>query len=104
MMGPHARNIDEERQLPTLDEVINDPLTRQEGGDHYKSMGIQPVEFLKANLSHREYTAFLKGNIQKYVFREKGKNLEDYRKARHYIDMLIQAEEEVQRESPVSTS
>lgn len=58
----------------------------QIGGSHYKDMVIQPIEFiLKNNIG------FCEGNIIKYVCRYRNKNgLEDLKKARHYIDMLIE--------------
>lgn len=61
-------------------------LDKQEGGTHYKDMAIQPVEFIvKNNIPYRE------ANIIKYVVRHKSKNgLEDLKKARHYLDMLIE--------------
>lgn len=64
----------------------DDALSRQEGGDHYKDFAIQPVEFIEKN-----QIGFLEGNVIKYVVRWRKKNgLEDLRKARHYIDLLIQ--------------
>jgi len=61
---------------------------RQEGGDHYKDMAIQPRTFIKAN--HLDYD---EGNIVKYVCRHRTKNgREDLLKARHYLDMLIEDE------------
>ena len=61
----------------------------QVGGLHYKDMKIQPIEFsMKNNLN------FCQGNVIKYVCRYKAKNgLEDLKKARHYIDLLIEHEE-----------
>lgn len=58
----------------------------QVGGNHYKDMKIQPIEFtLQNNLG------FCEGNIIKYVSRYKNKNgVEDLKKARHYIDLLIE--------------
>ena len=58
------------------------------GGDHYKNLPIQPIEYtVKNNLS------FLQGNIVKYVTRYKNKNgLQDLQKAKHYIDLIIQFE------------
>jgi Protein of unknwon function (DUF3310) len=63
-------------------------LDIQEGGDHYKKMAIQPIEFtMKNNLN------FCQGNIIKYVTRYKTKNgIEDLKKAKHYIDLLIEME------------
>jgi hypothetical protein len=64
------------------------PLTRQEGGTHYKDMAIQPAEFI-----HRNRLGFLEGNVIKYVVRHANKNgKQDLLKARHYIDLLIEME------------
>jgi hypothetical protein len=60
----------------------------QIGGKHYKSFKIQPVEFI-----HINGLGYIAGNIIKYVCRYKVKSgIEDLRKARHYIDMLIESE------------
>lgn len=57
----------------------------QIGGDHYKTK-IQPIEFIMEN-----NIGFVEGNIIKYIHRYKFKNgLEDLKKARHYIDFLIE--------------
>jgi len=63
-------------------------LDVQVGGGHYKDMAIQPVEFcFKNNLNNCQ------SNIIKYVTRYKSKNgLEDLKKAKHYIDLLISLE------------
>lgn len=61
----------------------------QVGGNHYKNMVIQPIEFIVRNK-----IPFLEGNVIKYVVRWSIKNgLEDLKKARHYIDLLIEMEE-----------
>jgi hypothetical protein len=67
-------------------------LTMQEGGDHYKKLPIQPVEYIYLN-----GISFIEGNVIKYVsrWRDKG-GLADLKKARHFLDMLIQFEEEKQ--------
>ena len=63
-------------------------LDSQVGGNHYKDMKVQPSYFIHAN-----GLGFLVGNVIKYVCRYKNKNgLQDLLKARHYIDMLIDAE------------
>lgn len=55
-------------------------LKMQVGGDHYKNMAIQPIEYItKANLN------FIQGCIVKYAARFKNKNgLEDIKKIVHY--------------------
>jgi len=59
---------------------------KQVGGDHYKSMTIQPSEFINKN-----DLPFAEGNAIKYLCRHKQKNQkEDLLKAKHYIDMAIE--------------
>lgn len=60
----------------------------QIGGSHYQTK-IQPIEFIMEN-----EIGFVEGNVIKYVCRYKKKNgLEDLKKARHYLDFLIEKEE-----------
>ena len=60
----------------------------QVGGDHYKKLGIQPIEYIAAN-----NLGFCEGNVVKYVSRWKDKNgLQDLEKAKHYIELLIEME------------
>jgi hypothetical protein len=64
------------------------PLSKQEGGSHYKDLRIQPVEFIHAN-----NIGYFEGNVIKYIVRYKSKNgLQDLLKAKHYIEMLIELE------------
>ena len=59
---------------------------KQVGGDHSKSMVIQPSEFINKN-----DLPFAEGNAIKYLCRHKQKNQkEDLLKAKHYIDMAIE--------------
>lgn len=63
-------------------------LTVQEGGNHYKDMPIQPVEYIHANK-----LGYFEGCVIKYMSRWKKKNgIEDLKKARHFIDLLIELE------------
>lgn len=66
----------------------NSALKKQVGGNHYKEMAIQPIEFIvKNNLN------FIQGCVIKYICRYKHKNgIEDLEKAKHYIDLLIEFE------------
>lgn len=60
-------------------------LTKQVGGDHYKDMHIQPVEFIVAN-----NIGFLEGNVIKYICRHHNKNgADDIKKAIHYCELLL---------------
>ena len=60
----------------------------QVGGSHYNQYAIQPTEFI-----HKNDIPFIEGNIIKYVIRHRLKNgIEDLKKAKHYIDLLIEFE------------
>ena len=62
--------------------------SKQVGGDHYAVMKIQPIDFILAN-----ELGFCEGNVIKYLCRYKRKNgLEDLKKARQYLDFLIERE------------
>ena len=64
-----------------------DPFSRQEGGTHYKSMKIQPVEFILAN-----ELGFCEGNVVKYICRYKQKGgAQDLKKVIHYTELLIKS-------------
>ena len=61
---------------------------KQVGGDHYKNLKIQPVEYIMANNLN-----YCEGNVIKYVTRYKQKGgIIDLEKAKHYIDLLIEQE------------
>lgn len=60
----------------------------QVGGDHYSRHTIQPFDIIdEYNLN------FYEGNALKYLLRQKGDRIQDLKKARHYIDVLIEREE-----------
>lgn len=63
-------------------------LAKQVAGNHYKDLAIQPVEYIHAN-----DIGFFEGNVIKYVTRWRAKaGVEDLRKAKHYIELLIELE------------
>lgn len=64
-------------------------LTTQVGGNHYKDMPIQPVEYI-----HKNGVGYFEGCVIKYVSRWRKKNgVEDLKKARHFLDLLIEFEQ-----------
>jgi hypothetical protein len=69
----------------------SNPLEEQVGGSHYKTMKIQPIEFIQAN-----DLGFCEGNIIKYTCRYKQKGgVEDLNKVIHYARLLIENLEKV---------
>jgi hypothetical protein len=67
----------------------NEMSTRdyQVGGDHYKKLKIQPVDYIYAN-----ELDFLEGNVVKYITRHriKGEGARDIQKVIHYAQMILE--------------
>lgn len=76
-------------ETPIIQEdVVNHPPHYTDGGS------IECIEAIESSLTDQEYRGYLKGNIQKYVWREKHKGgTESLKKAQWYLDRLIQLDE-----------
>jgi len=71
-----------------VQDTPSSALNIQVGGEHYKQMKIQPVEYIHAN-----NLSFLEGNVVKYITRHKTKNkAQDIRKVIHYAQLILQLE------------
>ncbi len=58
---------------------------------HYTAGGIECIQAIKASMSPEEFQGYLRGNLQKYVWRFRHKNgLEDLKKAQVYLNGLIE--------------
>ena len=67
---------------------MNDPLKEQVGGNHYKGLPIQPVEYCQKNK-----LGFCESCVVKYVSRHREKNgREDIKKAIHFLNLLLELE------------
>lgn len=64
-------------------------LEKQVSGNHYKSLKIQPIQYIHAN-----DLPFAEGSIIKYVtrWRDKG-GIADLEKAKHFLELLIELEQ-----------
>jgi len=72
------------------EDVVNHP-------SHYTDGGIECIEAIEAQLTVEEYRGYLKGNVAKYGWRERHKGgTESLKKARWYLDRLIQLDETLQ--------
>lgn len=61
-------------------------LDKQIGGEHYKTMKIQPIEYIMAN-----ELGWCEANCIKYVTRYKQKGQkQDIEKAIHYLQILLE--------------
>jgi hypothetical protein len=71
-------------QQEELDDTVNHPK-------HYTQGNIETIEYMESTLTTEEFCGGCKMNVIKYVSREKHKNgVEDLKKARWYLDRLIQ--------------
>lgn len=92
--GEKNYNYDQHEKSFEIVEEKKSALDVQEGGGHYKSKGIQPVEY-----AYRNNLGFIESNVVKYVSRWKEKNgIQDLKKARHYLDILIEFEEQKEQQ------
>ena len=66
-------------------------LDTQVGGDHYKNQGVQPFEATLANYGYKGLEAAVYNKVNKYIPREKGDKVENLEKAKHCIEILIDA-------------
>lgn len=73
-------------------DAESDPVNK---ASHYNDGGIECIDAIEASMPPVEYAGFLKGQVLKYVwrYRLKGKPTEDLKKARYYLDRLIQITE-----------
>lgn len=57
---------------------------------HYASGAVECIDAIEAQLTPEEYRGYLKGNIAKYVWREKTKGgVESLKKAQWYLNRLV---------------
>jgi hypothetical protein len=69
------------------EDLVNHP-------PHYADGGIECIEAIEAQLTAEEYRGYLKGNIAKYVWREKHKGgTESLKKAQWYLSRLVELDE-----------
>jgi len=65
---------------------------------HYTSGKIEVIEIMEDQMTDEEYRGYVKGQVIKYITRERHKNgLEDLKKAAWYLNRLIKRLEKQQR-------
>jgi hypothetical protein len=68
----------------SFDDLVNSPA-------HYTTGDVECIDAIEASLSKEAFRGYLKGNIEKYVWRyeTKGNPKQDLEKAQWYLDKLI---------------
>lgn len=70
-----------------MTDLVNHP-------PHYQG-NVECIEAIEAQLSNEEYRGYLKGNIAKYLWRERTKGgVESLKKAQWYLNRLVDLDEE----------
>ena len=63
---------------------------------HYNQFGIECLGAIEASMSPKEFQGYLKGNVEKYLWRYRYKNKpnEDLKKGQFYLNLLIEKVEQ----------
>lgn len=74
--------------ITLVNKPVSDPVNSP---SHYASGDIECIDAIKASMTREAFLGYLKGNIQKYMWRyEKKVNpIEDVKKARWYMNKLV---------------
>ena len=88
MSQPSVIEVTTEELEEWNNKMTQNATDKQVGGNHYKDLPIQPIEYIHANAM-----GYMEGNVVKYISRWRKKNgMADLEKAKHYIELLIELE------------
>jgi hypothetical protein len=87
-MGVDFVSVEDSPTTGSKHDSVNRP-------SHYASGGVECIEAIKASMSREAFLGYLKGNVQKYLWRyeKKANPPEDLKKARWYLERLIAEQE-----------
>ena len=79
----------------SMDETagIVDAMAQQVGGDHYRKLGVQPLELVLANMGYEAFRGACYTKINKYLIRDKDEEVGQLKKAAHVLQMWIEEAE-----------
>ena len=90
-MGAEDYALDEATEKAFMDAL--DRADNVHSPSHYNSGNIECIEAIKESMTPEAFRGYLKGNVQKYLWRYEYKNgLDDLHKARVYLNWLIEEE------------
>ncbi|WII39684.1 DUF3310 domain-containing protein [Paenibacillus thiaminolyticus] len=82
----------EKNAAPMAQHPEHDPVERP---SHYTVGGIETIDIIRAKLTPEEFRGYCKGNVLKYVCRERWKGGdEDLQKTRKYIEFALEDEDD----------
>tara|TARA_B100000902_G_scaffold355901_1_gene369171 strand:+ start:834 stop:1133 length:300 start_codon:yes stop_codon:yes gene_type:complete len=82
--------MDIDKQMEEAHEIVDKASTFQVGGDHYKRLMIEPIDFIVQN-----DLPYALGNVIKYVCRSRDPkrrafHVQDIKKAIHYLELHLE--------------
>lgn len=87
------------KSADAIDIPPSEPEDRVNHPNHYTQGGIECIEAIKASMHPVGFQDYCKGNVMKYIWRFRDKNgLEDLKKARVYLNWMIESVEEFLKE------
>ncbi|QHJ78088.1 MAG: hypothetical protein [Caudoviricetes sp.] len=85
--------VDKGEWMPAAGAVQKEPRAADpvNNPSHYANSTVECIDAIEASMSPEAFKGFLKGNVQKYMWRYEKKiaPAEDLKKARWYLDRLI---------------
>lgn len=96
------RNHQRGRRCNSNRQMVNKPDLDVAHQSHYTSLGIEPIDYMKANMTPEEFRAYCQGNVIKYTSRYKGKDgIKDLKKVLVYTQWMIDSLEEACKAPPL---
>ncbi len=86
MFGQHAGNCSRRDSYSVLTPVMIERDATVHAPPHYRQGAIECIDAIRAALTPEEFRGYCKGNVMKYIWREKMKGKdEDMKKAAAYL-------------------
>ena len=84
-------HLDKDERVELVAKTLLEPFEEKPSKPTHYDTGIDTIAFLRANCPPEQVEGFLRGNALKYLQRYDKKNgVDDLRKAKHYVEMLIE--------------
>ena len=100
-MMSQPNNFSFPNDSPGWQQIRKDMQDNVNQPPHYNRKDIEAITAIEASMSEIEFLGYLKGNVEKYLWRYgyKDKPIEDLRKAEWYLKKLISMCEEMGSEN-----
>lgn len=85
------KQVSEQEFIDVINNNISINNDQVNNPSHYNKGSVECIDAIKSSLEPNEFRGYLKGNVQKYMWRYESKvnPLEDLKKAKWYLERLI---------------